>query len=299
MPVSYQLATAPCSWGVDFADRPENPVWTRILDEAAAAGFTRVDLGPVGYFPTEVSVLDDALRLRGLGLSAGGLFDDLTDPDAFDGIIRKTRRTCKILSALDAPRLVIIDGVSADRGRTAGRSLAAKRLALAEWDAMIARIAEIARIALGDYGVRSSLHAHAGCHIEFDDELDRALNDLPHELVGVCIDTGHAAYAGADPIEQIRRYGDRIWHVHLKNIDPSVHAACLADGTDFFGAITRGVFCPVGAGAVDLTSIRDALAEVRYAGLAVVEQDVDPAGAASPLANARQSLAYLRSIGMA
>ena len=34
-------------------------------------------------------------------------------------------------------------------------------------------------------------------------------------------------------------------------------------------------------------------------GMAVVEQDVDPTGDASPLANARESHAYLASIGMA
>jgi inosose dehydratase len=57
------------------------------------------------------------------------------------------------------------------------------------------RIAELARIAKGDYGVESTLHAHTGSYIEYEDELDRAMNDLPEALVGLCIDTGHAAYA--------------------------------------------------------------------------------------------------------
>ena len=49
----YRIANAPCSWGVDFADRPENPDWRRVMNEAAAAGYTAIDLGPVGYFPTD------------------------------------------------------------------------------------------------------------------------------------------------------------------------------------------------------------------------------------------------------
>ena len=295
----FRLANAPCSWGVDFADRPENPSWSRVLDEAAAAGFSAIDLGPVGYFPTDPVRLADELGRRDLRLSAGGLFDPLTDPRAFDAVVEKTRRTCAILRDLDAPRLVIIDRVSEERGATAGRSNDAPRLPPADWKAMMQRITELARIARDDYGVKSTLHAHAGCWIEYQDELDRAMNDLPDDLVGLCVDTGHAAYAGSDPVALIRRYGSRIGHMHFKNIDAAVHAACVADGTDFFSAIARGIFCPLGRGVVDFTEVRDALNAIGYSGIAVVEQDVDPTGDASPLANARESFGFLKSVGIA
>jgi inosose dehydratase len=299
MSASYRLANAPCSWGVDFADRPENPAWTRVLDEAAAAGFAAIDLGPVGFFPTDPVQLADELARRNLTLSAGGLFDPLTDPRAFDQVVDKTRRTCAILQKLGAPRLVIIDCVSNERGRFAGRPAQAPRLAAGDWKAMMDRIVELARIARDDYGVKSYLHAHAGCHIEYEDELGRAMSDLPDDLVGLCVDTGHSAYAGFDPIALIRRYGSRVGHIHLKNIDKAVHAACVADGIGFFDAIARGVFCPLGKGVVDFAGVRGALAAIGYHGMAVVEQDVDPTGDASPLNNARESFAYLASIGMA
>jgi inosose dehydratase len=295
----YRLANAPCSWGVDFADRPENPPWRRVLDEAAAAGFAAIDLGPVGYLPTEPAQLSDELAKRDLALSAGGLFDPLTDPGAFAAVIDKTRRTCEILRALNVPRLVIIDCVSPVRGRTAGRAEMSPRLAAADWKAMIGRIATIAKVALEEYGVSSTLHPHAGSYIEYEDEIDRAMADLPVGLVGLCVDTGHAAYAGADPVRLIRRYSGRVNHVHFKNISARVHASCLADNTDFFSAIARGVFCQLSQGVVDFVAVRDALADIGYRGVAVVEQDVDPSGDASPLANARESYAFLQSIGMA
>lgn len=298
MAPAYKLANAPCSWGVDFADRPENPAWTKVLDEASAAGFSAIDLGPVGYFPTDPSRLRDELSRRNLTLSAGGLFDPLTDPRAFESVVDKTRRTCAILKELGAPRLVIIDCVSDERGRYAGRSNEAPRLSVEDWKAMMARIIELAKIASNDYGVKSYLHAHAGCYIEYEDELDQAMADLPDELVGLCVDTGHSAYAGIDPIALIRRYGERIGHMHLKNIDRQVHATCIADGTGFFDAIARGIFCPLGKGVVDFVAVRDALAAIDYRGMAVVEQDVDPTGDASPLTNARESFDYLASIGM-
>ena len=295
----FRIANAPCSWGVDFADRPENPPWPRVLDEAAAAGFAAIDLGPVGYFPTDPQRLASELTARGLSLSAGGLFDPLTDPAAFPAVVDKTRRTCAIARALGAPRLVIIDCVSADRGRTAGRPHAARRLDATSWRAMMDRIAEIARIARDDYGVVASLHAHAGSFIEFEDEIDHAMHDLAPDLVGLCVDTGHSAYAGIDPIALIRRYGSRVCHMHLKDVDPAVRAACLAGGVDFFGAVARGIFCPLGRGMVDFAGVRDALAAIGYGGLIVVEQDVDPTGNASPLKNARESFDYLASVGIA
>ena len=295
---SYSIANAPCSWGVDFAGRPENPNWRRVLDEVAAAGYSAIDLGPVGFFPTDIAQLSDELASRRLRLSAGGLFDPLSEASAFEGVIEKTRRTCAILKALGAPRLVIIDCVSPERGATAGRSTTARRLPAVEWAAMMKRVADIARIAQQEYGIRSTLHAHAGCFIEFEDEIDRAMADLPDDLVGLCVDTGHAAYAGIDPVALIRRYGTRVTHMHLKTIDDQIHAACLAEGTDFFAAIARGIFCPLGRGVVDFPAVRDALSAIGYAGVAVVEQDVDPSGSASPLDNARESYSFLRSVGM-
>ena len=297
--LAYRLANAPCSWGVDFADRSENPDWRRVLDEVAAAGFSAIDLGPVGYFPIDPSRLADELAKRKLSLSAGGLFDRLSDPAAFDGVVDKTRRTCSILKALDAPRLVIIDCVSEARRRTAGRSSAAPRLGPSEWKGMMGRVIALARMAWNDYGVKSTLHAHAGTYIEFEDELDRAMSDTPESLLGLCVDTGHSAYAGIDPVKLIRKYAKRIGHIHLKDIDPSVRADCVANGIGFFDAIARSVFCPLGRGMVDFLGVRDALAEIDYAGIAVVEQDVDPSGDASPLENARQSYAYLKSVAMA
>lgn len=298
MTIAYKIANAPCSWGVDFADRPENPAWEKVLDEASAAGFSAIDLGPVGYFPTDPARLMDELARRNLTLSAGGLFDPLWDAAAFHKVVDKTRRTCAVLKALNTPRLVIIDCVSDARSRTAGRSAEAPSLSPPEWKAMMGRITELAKIAAGDYGVSSTLHAHAGCYIEYEDEVDAAMNDLREDLVGLCVDTGHAAYAGIDPVAQIRKYGSRVRHIHLKNIDKAVHAACMADKEGFFESIARGIFCPLGKGVVDFTRVREALADIGFSGMAVVEQDVDPTVDASPLTNARESFGYLASIGM-
>jgi inosose dehydratase len=298
MTTRFRVAAAPCSWGVNFAESPENPSWSSVLDEAAAAGYTAIDLGPIGFFPQDPERLAEELAARNLAISAGGLFDPLTVEAAFPIIINKTRRNCELLRALKAPRFVIIDDISETRGKTAGRTADAVRLGRGAWALMMKRITEVARIARDDYGVSSYLHPHAGSYIEFEDEIDRAMNDLPPDLIGLCIDTGHTAYAGMDPVSLIRRYGPRVGHAHLKSIDAKVLAACIADRTDFFGAVSRGVFSLLANGVVDFVAVRDALNSLSYSGFAVVEQDVDPKGKESPLENAKANSRFLASIGM-
>jgi inosose dehydratase len=66
---NLQLGTAPDSWGVWFPDDPQQVPWHRFLDEAAAAGYTAVELGPFGYLPPDPEQLRDELGRRGLTLT--------------------------------------------------------------------------------------------------------------------------------------------------------------------------------------------------------------------------------------
>ena len=45
------VTCAPCCWGVDDVKNPHLPPWERVLDEAVAAGFGGLELGPYGYSP--------------------------------------------------------------------------------------------------------------------------------------------------------------------------------------------------------------------------------------------------------
>ena len=89
------------------------------------------------------------------------------------------------------------------------------------------------------------VHPHVGGYIEFEDEVERLVADTDLDL---CIDTGHFAYAGIDPVAAIERYADRLGHIHFKDIRPDVLARVDAEGLDFWEAIEAGVFCPIGEG---------------------------------------------------
>jgi hypothetical protein len=59
-------------WGVWFPDDPQRTPWHRFLDEAAAAGYTAVELGPYGYLPTHPEQLRAELGRRVAGVEVPG-----------------------------------------------------------------------------------------------------------------------------------------------------------------------------------------------------------------------------------
>jgi inosose dehydratase len=288
--VTVRLATAPVSWGVDFADAPGNPSWARVLDEIARSGFEWIELGPVGYLPEA----PDELSARGLRACGSFVFQPLHDRSRLSEILAVTRRTCRAIAAAGGRRLVVIDLVVDERARTAGRSDAARRLTLHEWDALLDGVQAVCAVARTEFGLSPAFHPHVGSYVEFADEIERLLAALPPETAGLCLDTGHCAYAGIDPVALYERFADRVSHLHLKDVRPNV----VAEGLDFWDAIGAGVFCPLGAGAVDFAALALALERHGFDGWATVEQD-RVAGNGDALADAVAGRRFLERAGLA
>jgi inosose dehydratase len=257
--VSLRLAAGPVSWGVDFAGDPANAPWSDVLDGIRAAGYAGVELGPVGYMPTDPHVLAEELERRGLEPVGTFVFEPLHDPLELPRIAAAGRRAAALVAAVGGRHLLGIDAVSPDRVRTAGRPDAAPRLDGAGRRALARAIELLDRIA-AESGLVFALHPHVGSYVEFGDEIEWAA-----QHAALCLDTGHLAYAGLDPATEIARYAGRLPLLHLKDVDPAV----LSRGLDFWSAVAAGVFCPLGTGMVDLDAVV-AAAQVRWA---TVEQD--------------------------
>jgi inosose dehydratase len=106
-------------------------------------------------------------------------------------------------------------------------------------------------------------------------------------------------YAGFDPIAFYRRHAPRVSYLHFKDVDPAVRARVIAERIGFYDACAAGLFCNLGAGAVDFRALKKTLDEHGYSGWATVEQDCDPAGPTRPVEDAEANLAYLRSVQLA
>jgi len=282
------IATGPVAWGVDFADSPNNPPWELVLDEIASSGVLALELGPVGFLPEDPETLRSVLSTRQLTSVGSFIFDDLHDPAARDRVLAVGRRAVAAISAAGGGVFVIIDKPDEFRVASAGRSGAAPRLSDAAWEQMMERVEELAAIARQG-GVRPVVHPHVGGYIEFADEIERLAADTDLDL---CLDTGHLAYARVDPAEAIRAYGDRLGHVHFKDIRPDILARVDAEALTFWQAIEQGIFCPLGEGIVDLVDVYRALDDVEYKGFATIEQDRVP-GTGTPLDDLAQSMAVI------
>lgn len=292
-----QIGNAPCSWGVEFPDDARNPPWRQVLRECAEAGYRGIELGPVGYMPENPQVLSEALAETGLTLIGGVVYRPFHDPDKWLDVVDGAERTCKALASLGAKHLVLIDAISPRRAPTAGRADEAEQMEPGEWLAFRNRIVTIARMGAEVYGLTVSIHAHAGGFIDFEPELERLLDETDPDLLKICFDTGHHAYAGFDPVAFLKRHLDRISYLHFKDIDPAVKARVIANRTGFYEACGQGIFCNLGRGDVNFQAVRRLLLERGYRGWCTVEQDCDPTLDISPIADAKANRDYLTSIG--
>lgn len=297
--MSFKIGNAPTSWGIEQAEAETNPPWRKVLDDMTAAGYAGTELGPLGFLPTDPERLREELSRKNLQLIAGTLMDILHDPNVAEKLQKTTHRICALLQELDAPYLVIIAGMAEERVKTAGRSQAARRLDEDEWTVFVNNVVACAEVAKNEYGITPVVHPHAGTHIEFIDEIERVLAQTDPDLVELCIDTGHSAYAGIDPLDLYRSFGERTPYLHLKDIDPDVHQKALEAGMSFWEAYSAGIFCSLGAGVGDFEALRELLREDGYEGWLTVEQDADPTGDSDPKEDAARSLGYLKSVGLA
>ncbi len=295
--MTIRIGNAPCSWGVEFANDPRNPAWDTVLKECAAAGYTGIELGPIGFMPENPDVLAEALARHGLTLTGGVVFRPFHDPAAWDDVMDAALRTCKALVSHGAQHLVLIDSISARRAPTAGRAAEAEQMDSAEWEAFRNRIATVAKMGTEVYGLTVGIHAHAAGFIDFEPELERLLDEVDENILKICFDTGHHSYAGYDPVAFMRRHIDRISYMHFKDIDPAVKARAIANRTGFYDACGQGIFCNLGKGDVDFPAVRQVLLDAGFEGWCTVEQDCDPTLDVRPMDDARTNREYLESIG--
>ncbi len=306
--MTIHIMSAPCCWGVDDVKNPHLPHWTTVLQEASQAGYRGLELGPHGYMPLDVATVSAELDRHGLRIVAGTIFDDLVAAANGENLIRQTHEICGLIRQLPqlptepgqrfaAPYLVVMDWGHDERDYAAGHSARAPRLNDEQWTTMVGHIRAIVELSWHTYGIRTVIHPHAGGYIEFADEIDRILRDIPHEVAGLCLDTGHTHYAGMDPVATLRQYADRVDYVHFKDIDQRVFDRVLGQRIRFFEACGEGVMCPIGQGVLDYDGIRQTLADMGYQGYITVEQERDPRHTGSVMNDVKASRDFLRGVG--
>ncbi|NRA53084.1 MAG: TIM barrel protein [Gammaproteobacteria bacterium] len=306
--MSIKITSAPCCWGVDDPKNPHLPPWQRVLEEAATAGYKGIELGPYGYLPLDPEVVSQALTKHDIQIVAGTIFDNLVDPKNLDNLLQQTRDICALLTQLPPlpldpdksqapPYLVIIDWGHPERDKCAGRPEQAPRLSPKLWQQMIAHIKVIATLAWQEFGVRAVIHPHAGGYIEYADEIRQLAKDIPHNIAGLCLDTGHLYYSKMDPEAWLVEFASRLDYIHFKDIDLVKYQQAMDNQLAFFDAVATGVMCPIGQGVINYRAIHTILDEINYRGYITVEQERDPRDVETSLQDVTQSRRFLSSVG--
>ncbi|HEU5317464.1 MAG TPA: TIM barrel protein [Chloroflexota bacterium] len=297
--MTFRVAAAPITWGVC-----ELPGWgavpppERVLDEMAAAGFQGTELGSPGFLPEDAKTLRAELHKRALQLVGAFCPLPLSAPDGGAAAIHETLGLARLLADAGCETLVAADAGDDERRAVAGRVHFDNALAEAQWHRAGAALDELAD-RCAPLGVRVVFHPHAGTYVETQQELDALMTATSPARVGLCLDTGHLAYGGADPVEVADRYASRVRHVHVKDVSARVLARVRDQGIEYSQAVGEGVFAPLGEGSIDFATLVRRLVARGYDGWWVLEQDIrlgPPWPPRDPAANARNGLRYLRSL---
>ena len=285
--MGLRLGANPIGWSND--DLPELgghiPLET-CLREARQAGFSGMELGR--KFPREETALRAALGRHELDLVSGwysaGLLTRTPEEE-----LRLLRPHLDLLKAFGCRVLVFAETSNAIHGDRAVPLSRRPVLAPGDWADFAHRVTEVADRTLEE-GLRLVYHHHMGTVVQSGEDI-KAFMAAAGPSVGLLLDTGHAAFAGADPVALARRYKDRIGHVHAKDLRPRVLDAAKTGDMSFLNAVVAGVFTVPGDGAIDFLSVLRELAG--FEGWLIVEAEQDPAQA-NPLTYAKMGYANLR-----
>lgn len=289
--MTVRLGINPITWSND--DMPslggDTPLET-CLSETKQAGYAGIEMG--GKFPKTTETLRPVLARHGLAFISGWYSAHLLEHDE-KAEIAAMQAHLDLMAGMGCTVMVFAEvsgGTHGDRTKPAGTR---RIVTEAEWPEFGRRMTAVAEHML-KRGVRLAFHHHMGTAVQTEAEIDR-LMQVTGDAVGLLLDTGHASYAGADPLALAKRHAKRIVHVHCKDVRRDVLDRALQRKLSFLDAVVDGVFTVPGDGAIDYQPILKHLAGQGYAGWLVVEAEQDPAKA-HPLTYATMGFRNLKRL---
>ncbi|MEM7444642.1 MAG: myo-inosose-2 dehydratase [Pseudomonadota bacterium] len=272
MTEGVRLGTNPIGWSNDdmLELGGDIPLET-CLAQASAAGFAGIELG--NKFPRDATLLRPILEAHGLDLVSGWYSGSLLH-GSVDVEWTEMAGHLELLEQMGSKVMVYCDVTDSVHGDPNKSLIARPRIPDDSWRGFCDRLTQLAE-RMEERGMRMAYHHHMGAIIQTEAETDRLMEETGPE-VGLLLDTGHATFAGGDPVAMAKRHAERIVHVHTKDVRNNVMQLALANGSSFLEAVVDGVFTVPGDGDVDIEGALVPLAEEDYRGWLVVEAEQDP-----------------------
>ena len=267
-----RIGINPISWSND--DLPslggETPLDVA-LAEGAAIGYRGFELG--NKFPREPHALRSVLEPHGLALVSGWYSGRLARRSV-DEEIAAAGSHLHLLAEGGAAVMVYGEVADSIQGASAPLYKRPRFARAAQWREYGERITAFARYTL-EHGVRLAYHHHMGAYVESPADVDRLLENTG-DAVGLLFDSGHAMFAGGDPVEMLEKHVRRVCHVHCKDVRPEVVRMARNRNWSFLESVINGAFTVPGDGAVDFRALIEILRRNAYRGWLVVEAEQDP-----------------------
>jgi inosose dehydratase len=279
-------------WNDDFPSIDIGVTFEQCISEMALAGYQGCSIGH--KYPTDRDVLKRALDLRGLRVTEPWVSTYFTIKDMEQQTLSTFERQLEFIKAMGGTDIVVAEFGGAVNPLPVAVFSNRPIFDDQQWEALSQGMNRLGQMAK-DAGMRLCYHHHMGTGVMMRPEVDRLMESTDPDLVNLLFDTGHLAFAGGDPLELAQAYGERIKHVHLKDVRADIAKTAREQHYSFQDAIEAGVFTVPGDGSIDFVPIFDVLAQAGFEGWLVVEAEQDPAKA-TPLEYARKGREYLREV---
>lgn len=271
------------------------------LAEIAQAGYVGAPAGPK---PNQSAAEVIATFTRyGLKPAPGYLGADYWDKNQEATILQRARDYAAFAKAAGCTELYVAAGGfnnyvtkrGLTRNQIAGHVKPEDAMSDAEYAQFAKALNQVGEITLAQ-GVKSCFHNHVGSTIETREEIDQLWRLIDPGLVFMGPDTGHLAWAGADPVQFCRDYAGSIKTMHIKDVNKGVLDEGVAAQWDYRTFSDKGIWTELGQGCVDFPAVFQILNDAGFRGWIIVETDVTQLPTA--LESAIVSRNYLRGLGL-
>lgn len=151
------------------------------------------------------------------------------------------------------------------------------------------KLCEYASKCCKEFDIKYAIHNHGPDSPDYF-PTGRSAYEMVKDLdprMGLCLDIGHDFRFGYDPVDSIRRYADRLFDIHLKNVVPDV--VDKATGK----ILKRNQAREFPRGDIDLVEIVKALNDIGYTGACEIEYERDFADNYPAM---RENVGYFRGV---
>lgn len=130
-----------------------------------------------------------------------------------------------------------------------------------------------------EHDIKLAIHNHGP-----EDKLYPSPKDIYDRIkdmdarMGLCIDIGHALRAGTLPEKAIREYKDRLFDLHIKDVNSSAKDAKAIE---------------IGRGAIDFSAVIESLRKIKFQGVCSIEFEKDMS---DPLAGIAESVGFFKGV---